>query len=94
MPVAGRCADADTLPDLLASVDPDEQVINIEDLMAEGANFYVIIRLLSLACLTSGGAKFKILEYIKAEFLQVRDIVFSNQVFYTLARFTDINICH
>jgi hypothetical protein len=74
--------------------DPDERVIDIEDLMAEGSKFRTTIRLLSLACLTCKGATFKLLEYIKAEFLQVRrDTFYLSQTFYTLARPLDINIC-
>ncbi|KAK2461469.1 hypothetical protein APHAL10511_005932 [Amanita phalloides] len=55
---------------LLASYEPLEQVTSIEDLMAQGADLQLIVRLLCLACLTSGGIKSKSLEHIKREFLQ------------------------
>lgn len=48
------------------------QVAAIEDLIAQGADMQIVIRLLCLASITAGGIKAKTLENIKREFLQVR----------------------
>jgi len=43
----------------------------VEDLIAQGAEMQVVIRLLCLASIIVGGIKGKLLENIKKEFLQV-----------------------
>ncbi|KAF9650341.1 Sec1-like protein [Thelephora ganbajun] len=55
---------------LLASYDVANQITSIEDMIAQGADMQVIVRLLCLASITSGGIKTKILERIKRDFLQ------------------------
>jgi vacuolar protein sorting-associated protein 33A len=47
------------------------QLTAVEDLIAQGAEMQVVIRLLCLASITAGGIKGKILENIKKEVLQV-----------------------
>lgn len=47
------------------------QLTAVEDLIAQGADMQVVIRLLCLASITAGGIKSKILENIKKEVLQV-----------------------
>ena len=47
------------------------QITAVEDLIAQGAEMQVVIRLLCLASITAGGIKSKTLESIKKEFLQV-----------------------
>ncbi|KAK0246165.1 Sec1-like protein [Armillaria nabsnona] len=56
--------------DLLASYKVVEQISAIEELIAQGAEIELIIRLLCLASITSGGIKTKTLENIKREILQ------------------------
>jgi hypothetical protein len=58
--------------DLLASYDVPGQITALEDLIAQGAEMQVVIRLLCLASITAGGIKAKTLENIKKEILQVR----------------------
>ncbi|KAG8965490.1 hypothetical protein FRC00_001654, partial [Tulasnella sp. 408] len=55
---------------LLASYEPNTQVAAIEDLIAQEAPLQLVLRLLCLASLTSGGIKAKTLENIKREILQ------------------------
>ncbi|KAF9055953.1 Sec1-like protein [Panaeolus papilionaceus] len=55
---------------LLASYEVTAQLNAIEDLIAQGADMQVVIRLLCLASLTGGGVKAKNLENIKREILQ------------------------
>ena len=57
--------------DLLASYDVPGQITAIEDLIAQGADMQLVIRLLCLASITAGGIKGKTLENIKKEVLQV-----------------------
>jgi len=57
--------------DLLASYDVPGQITAVEDLIAQGAEMQVVIRLLCLASITAGGIKGKVLENIKKEVLQV-----------------------
>lgn len=57
--------------DLLASYDVPGQITAVEDLIAQGAEMHVVIRLLCLASITAGGIKGKTLENIKKEVLQV-----------------------
>lgn len=57
--------------DLLASYDVPGQITAVEDLIAQGAEMQVVIRLLCLASITAGGIKGKTLENIKKEVLQV-----------------------
>jgi hypothetical protein len=56
---------------LLASYDVPGQITAVEDLIAQGAEMQVVIRLLCLASITAGGIKGKTLENIKKEVLQV-----------------------
>lgn len=58
-------------PDLLASYEVSAQVTAIEDLIAQGSEMTVVLRLLCLASITAGGIKVKALESIKREILQV-----------------------
>jgi hypothetical protein len=60
-----------TIPDLLASYDVPGQLTAVEDLIAQGAEMQIVIRLLCLASIITGGIKGKILENIKKEVLQV-----------------------
>ncbi|TFK56782.1 Sec1-like protein [Heliocybe sulcata] len=55
---------------LLASYDVSGQISSIEDLIAQGADMQLVIRLLCLASITSGGIKTKPLENLKREILQ------------------------
>ncbi|KAF8910066.1 Sec1-like protein [Gymnopilus junonius] len=55
---------------LLASYEVTTQLNAIEDLIAQGADMQVVLRLLCLASLTAGGVKAKNLENIKREILQ------------------------
>ncbi|KAI0049280.1 Sec1-like protein [Auriscalpium vulgare] len=55
---------------LLASYDVPGQVAAIEELLAQGADMQLVIRLLCLASITSGGIRSKTLENIKREILQ------------------------
>jgi hypothetical protein len=57
--------------DLLASYDVPGQIAAVEDLIAQGAEMQVVIRLLCLASIMAGGIKAKTLENIKKEVLQV-----------------------
>jgi vacuolar protein sorting-associated protein 33A len=57
--------------DLLASYDVPGQITAIEDLISQGADMQLAIRLLCLASITAGGVKSKTLENIKKEVLQV-----------------------
>ena len=57
--------------DLLASYEITAQLNAIEDLIAQGAEMQIVLRLLCLASLTAGGIKAKNLESIKREILQV-----------------------
>lgn len=60
-----------TILDLLASYDVPGQLTAVEDLIAQGAEMQIVIRLLCLASIIAGGIKGKILENIKKEVLQV-----------------------
>lgn len=55
---------------LLASYDVPGQITAVEDLIAQGADIQLVIRLLCLASITAGGIKGKTLENIKKELLQ------------------------
>ncbi|THG99874.1 hypothetical protein EW026_g2569 [Hermanssonia centrifuga] len=55
---------------LLASYDTNGQISAIEELIAEGADLQVVLRLLCLASIITGGIKAKTLENIKREILQ------------------------
>lgn len=59
--------------DLLSSYDTPSQITAIEDLIAQGADPHVVLRLMCLASLTTGGIKTKVLENLKREVLQVID---------------------
>ncbi|KAF9531871.1 ATP binding protein [Crepidotus variabilis] len=56
---------------LLASYEVSAQLNAIEDLVAQGAEMQIVLRLLCLASLTAGGVKAKNLESLKREILQV-----------------------
>lgn len=58
--------------DLLASYETTAQISSIEDLIAQGADMQLVVRLLCLASITTGGIKGKVLDNIKREILQVR----------------------
>jgi hypothetical protein len=60
-----------TITDLLASYDLNGQLTSLEDLIAQGADKRMVLRMLILANLTFGGIKTKQLENIKREVLQV-----------------------
>ncbi|KAG8885749.1 hypothetical protein FRB99_004450 [Tulasnella sp. 403] len=55
---------------LLASYEPNSQISAIEDLISQQAPLQLVLRLLCIASLTSGGIKAKSLENIKREILQ------------------------
>lgn len=55
---------------LLASYNVANQITAIEDMITQGAEMQIVLRLLCLASITSGGIKTKILERIKRDFLQ------------------------
>ncbi len=57
--------------DLLASYDVNGQVTAIEELVAQGADMQIVLRLLCLASILTGGIKAKTLENLKREILQV-----------------------
>jgi vacuolar protein sorting-associated protein 33A len=63
--------------DLLSSYDTPSQLTAIEDLIAQGADQHVVLRLMCLASLTTGGIKAKVLENLKREVLQVIHSVLS-----------------
>ena len=56
--------------DLLASYDVNGQIAAVEDLIAQEADMQIVLRLLCLASIVSGGIKAKTLENIKREILQ------------------------
>jgi hypothetical protein len=58
--------------DLLASYDLNGQLTALDDLIAQGADKRMVLRMLVLASITSGGIKSKLLENLKKEVLQVR----------------------
>ncbi|KAI0803180.1 Sec1-like protein [Irpex lacteus] len=55
---------------LLASYDVNGQVTAIEELVAQGADMQIVLRLLCLASILTGGIKAKTLENLKREILQ------------------------
>ncbi|TFK41895.1 Sec1-like protein [Crucibulum laeve] len=55
---------------LLASYEVSAQITAIEELIAQGADMEIVVRLLCLASITSGGIKAKTLENLKREVLQ------------------------
>jgi hypothetical protein len=57
--------------DLLASYEVSSQLTAIEDLISQGADLQIVLRLLCLTSLTAGGIKPKILDNLKREILQV-----------------------
>ena len=56
--------------DLLASYNVNDQISAIEELIAQGAEMQIVLRLLCLASIITGGIKAKTLENIKREVLQ------------------------
>ena len=59
------------LSDLLASYETTAQISAIEDLIAQGADMQLVVRLICLASITIGGIKAKTLDNLKREILQV-----------------------
>lgn len=57
-------------PDLLQGYETSAQISAIEDLIAQAAPIQLVLRLLCLANVTTGGIKVKTLENIKREILQ------------------------
>ena len=57
--------------DLLALYDVNAQVSAIEDLVAQGVDISIVLRLLCLASIVTPGIKPKVLENLKREILQV-----------------------
>jgi len=55
---------------LLASYEPNAQITAIEELIAQGADLPVVLRLLCLASITTGSIKAKTLDNLKREILQ------------------------
>ncbi|TFK26798.1 ATP binding protein [Coprinopsis marcescibilis] len=55
---------------LLASYETSAQIIAIEELISQGADMQIVIRLLCLASITIGGIKTKALESLKRDILQ------------------------
>ncbi|EKM84019.1 hypothetical protein AGABI1DRAFT_117473 [Agaricus bisporus var. burnettii JB137-S8] len=55
---------------LLASYEVNNQISAIEDMIARGAELHIVLRLLCLACIVTGGVKIKVLENLKREILQ------------------------
>ncbi|KAF9451398.1 ATP binding protein [Macrolepiota fuliginosa MF-IS2] len=55
---------------LLASYEANSQIAAIEEMISQGAELQVILRLLCLASITTGGIKTKVLENLKREILQ------------------------
>ncbi|KAH6916679.1 ATP binding protein [Coprinopsis sp. MPI-PUGE-AT-0042] len=55
---------------LLASYETTAQISSIEDLIAQGADMQLVVRLLCLASITTGGIKGKTLDNLKREILQ------------------------
>ncbi|KAG8803809.1 hypothetical protein FRC17_006109, partial [Serendipita sp. 399] len=58
------------IPDLLASYELNTQLAHIEDLVAEGTDRRITLRMMVLASIVSGGIKVKQLESLKRVFLQ------------------------
>ncbi|KXN88896.1 Vacuolar protein sorting-associated protein 33A [Leucoagaricus sp. SymC.cos] len=56
--------------DLLASYEVNNQITAIEEMIAQGADMQIVIRLLCIASLVSGGIKSKVLDNIKRDILQ------------------------
>ncbi|KAG6846047.1 hypothetical protein H0H87_006411 [Tephrocybe sp. NHM501043] len=55
---------------LLASYEVSAQITSIEEMIAAGADMHIVVRLLCLASIITGGIKAKTLENIKREILQ------------------------
>lgn len=58
-------------PDLLASYEVNNQISAIEEMIAQGVELQIVLRLLCLASIITGGIKAKVLENLKREILQV-----------------------
>ena len=58
--------------DLLASYEVNAQLVAIDEMIGQGAEMQIVLRLLCLASITAGGIKTKTFENLKREFLQVR----------------------
>lgn len=72
--------------DLLASYEVNSQIAAVEDMIAQGAELHVVLRLLCLASITVGGIKTKVLENLKREILQVGVAIFFSCIcIFTLA---------
>jgi DNA-binding FrmR family transcriptional regulator len=70
--------------DLLASYDVTGQITAIEEMIAQGADMQIVLRLLCLASITAGGIKAKSLENMKREVLQVYTVY----IYTTYSEFT------
>ncbi|KAJ3572215.1 hypothetical protein NP233_g3232 [Leucocoprinus birnbaumii] len=55
---------------LLASYEINNQIASIEEMVAQGAELHVVLRLLCIASIIAGGIKSKVLENLKREILQ------------------------
>ncbi|KAF5352701.1 hypothetical protein D9756_005855 [Leucocoprinus leucothites] len=55
---------------LLASYEINNQIASIEEMIAQGADLHVILRLLCIASIVAGGIKSKVLDNIKRDILQ------------------------
>lgn len=76
------------LLDLLASYEMSAQLTAIEEMIAQGADMQMVVRLVCLASIITGGIKSKTLEHLKREILQVQChapvyLATSNSVFFT-----------
>jgi len=63
--------------DLLSNYETSTQIAAIEDLIAQGASMQLVLRLLCLASIITGGIKTKTLETLKREILQVSFLSYS-----------------
>ena len=60
--------------DLLSNYETTTQIAGIEDLIAQGVSMHIVLRLLCLASIVTGGIRTKTLEALKREILQVSAI--------------------
>ena len=76
--------------DLLASYDLNGQLTALEDLIAQGADRRIILRMLVLASITTGGIKVKQLESLKKEVLQT----YGYELLPTLLALENLQLLH
>jgi hypothetical protein len=67
--------------DLLASYEINSQISAIEEMIAQGAELQLVLRLLCIASIVAGGIKAKMLDNLKREILQVRNLVILGRLF-------------